>query len=54
MSDKWEGGKGDCYRKVDRKKYDLGYLMIFGKKCKHCNGKGCELCDYLGYVEKEK
>jgi hypothetical protein len=27
-------GKGDKYRKVDKKQYDKNYLKIFGKKKK--------------------
>jgi len=51
-----EAGKGDKYRKLDRKKYDLGYLRIFGKECDRCHGKDrqCLKCGGIGWTEKNK
>ena len=32
MTDKWHGGKGSRYRKIDQDKYDDNWELIFGKK----------------------
>lgn len=32
MSDKWHGGKGSRYRKVDQEAYNENWERIFGKK----------------------
>lgn len=32
MSEKWHGGKGSRYRKVDQKKYNENWERIFGNK----------------------
>jgi len=32
MSDKWHGGKGSRYRKVDQQKYNENWERVFGKK----------------------
>lgn len=32
MSDKWHGGKGSRYRKVDQKAYNDNWERVFGKK----------------------
>lgn len=32
MGDKWHGGKGSRYRKVDQKAYNENWERIFGKK----------------------
>ena len=63
-----EAGKGDTYRKVNRKKYHRNYLRAYGKTCNVCKGKGtigiveqdgslskltCRYCEGLGYVEKK-
>jgi len=58
-------GKGDTYRPVDKRKFDRGYLRVYGKECGICKGWGhtltednsicmCTSCDGLGYVEKER
>jgi len=31
MSDKWHGGKGSRYRKIDQKSYNDNWERIFGK-----------------------
>lgn len=33
-------GKGDTYRKVDREKYNRGYIRAFGEVCPICKGVG--------------
>lgn len=38
-----QSGKGDTYRKVDKRKFDKNYKKIFGDKC---------ICDN-GYFEDE-
>jgi hypothetical protein len=59
-------GKGDAYRPVDKRKYDRGYLRVFGEKCPvpgcfdgyigagDCTLIMCTNCNGLGYVEKER
>jgi len=32
MTDKWHGGKGSRYRKVDQQKYNENWERVFGKK----------------------
>ena len=32
MTDKWHGGKGSRYRKVDQQKYNESWERVFGKK----------------------
>jgi hypothetical protein len=32
MGDKWHGGKGSRYRKVDQQKYNEKWERVFGKK----------------------
>ena len=32
MADKWHGGKGSMYRKVDQKKFSDNWDTIFGNK----------------------
>jgi len=32
MTEKWHGGKGSRYRKVDQDKYNESWDLIFGKK----------------------
>jgi hypothetical protein len=32
MTDRWHGGKGSRYRKIDQKKYNENWERIFGKK----------------------
>lgn len=56
-----EAGKGDTYRPVDRTKYDLGYLRVFGILCSKCqgcrqyqDGTVCKHCNGIGYVAKGK
>lgn len=53
---------------TDKRKYDQGYLRVFGKICPHCNGGGfrsdlmsgcdpyivCGTCDGIGFIPKEK
>lgn len=34
VSDKWHGGKGSQYRKVDQKKYNENWERVFGNKNK--------------------
>jgi len=55
-----DGGKGDLYRKVDKRKFDAGYLRVYGMKCPDCkNGTRlqvghtttCTRCDGIGYIE---
>lgn len=46
-------GKGDTYRPVDRDKYERNYLRIFGVRCPHCEGAGCEKCNHIGFVERK-
>jgi hypothetical protein len=36
-----EAGKGDRYRKVDRKKYEKNWERIFKEECQKC----CKFCD---------
>lgn len=31
MSDRWHGGKGSRYRKVDQQKYNENWERVFGK-----------------------
>ncbi len=52
-------GKGDAPRPVDRKKYEHGWLKIFGVPCPRCNPKGheagkrdCLKCGGNGWCEK--
>lgn len=33
-------GKTDDPRPVDKRKFDIGYLRVFGKKCRACKGAG--------------
>jgi len=58
-------GKGDTYRPVDAKKYDINMLLLFGVGCPCCGGEGviegapalddmCRLCLGAGIVEKWK
>lgn len=59
-------GKGDTYRKVDRRKYDATWLRLHGVTCPRCGGSGyvgvraeddailddfCPLCDGHGRVD---
>lgn len=59
-------GKGNIYRPVNKKKYDKGYLRVFGVKCDFCNGRGwiygdmttdtktdCPKCNSIGFIEKK-
>ena len=52
-----QAGKGDRYRRVDRKKYDESYDRIFGKECSQCIGSGvfagkpCASCGGTGRVK---
>ncbi len=41
-----QAGKGDRYRKVDRKKYEDGWERVFGndKKCPYKGKYACRLC----------
>jgi predicted ATP-binding protein involved in virulence len=32
MTDKWHGGKGSRYRKIDQDKYNENWERVFGKK----------------------
>lgn len=55
-------GKGDWYRKVNRRKYEENYEKFNGKKCLNCRGKGsiynwdldideiCENCNGEGKI----
>ncbi len=60
-----EAGKGDQYRKVNKKKYDRNYLRLYGDMCPICNGHGevvlelgpakeCSNCGGLGYIERNR
>jgi len=39
---KSDAGKGDTPRPVNKKKYDEGYIRIFGQTCPNCEGLGIE------------
>jgi len=66
MSGQTDYGKGDVYRKVDLKKWNVGWLRAFGVKCMKCKGTGrfqtantaitgpCPKCGGIGYVEKSR
>ncbi len=59
MGGQTDYGKGSIYRKVDRVKWEIGWLRVFGNKCKKCNGIGkvmneiCKNCNGLGYTEQK-
>lgn len=51
-----EAGKGDTYRRVNRKAYNKGYLRAYGVTCPKCCGDDlmrgdCSLCDGYGLVD---
>ena len=49
-----EAGKGDAYRPVDRGRYDINMLLLYGVICPKCGGplQDCRLCHGVGFVEK--
>lgn len=57
-----EAGKGDKYRDVNQKKWEEGWIKIFGKECPGCKGQTfiifsdgesatCRDCNGLGKVD---
>jgi len=54
-------GKGSTPRPVDRQKFEVGYLRVFGINCPRCNPKNlqngdrnCIACGGVGFVPKER
>lgn len=44
-------------QRVNQKRYDRNYLMIFGYTCPNCNGhegNECSLCNGVGYVDQKR
>jgi len=54
-----QAGKGDRFRRVNKKLFDHNYLKIFGVPCSRCNPKGldkgkrdCINCGGDGYIPR--
>ena len=52
-----DAGKGDVPRRMDRDKWDLGWLRAYGRRCPVCKKQpqeGCPKCGGIGYVRKKR
>ena len=55
MGDRWHGGKGSKYRKVDQSKFDDNWDRIFGKKkAESSDEKDLKFTTAEDYMKDEK